>query len=1023
MPLSLSDVIDDSKEPALEEENEIDDDNEDNDQDELESEEVEKPQSELKRTEASEDEPVRDAADPSPSGSGSYRGKGNRALDDILDEEEISDKPSETKTERPLEDPSPSAKSNAVASSSKAPSPRLERETISKAKSSDSEDDSSSEDETSDEEAAREAKKKKSRARALKAESTARRATEAKSLADRPDDKYLDQLSDERLSKQDIAKLKWWSFLIVLDKSDRSTWKLPYRDGLGRLNRPLLSHARQILSDERRANEMELILSREVLDQARRSFRLAWPGQPVKLVRAIDAPVSSVVEPVQSFDSVIEQSKKRLEGMGLTKESSILPEAKPKPQVVEVESDAAPTLLMKIRQRQQAATLVNRPGMTVPKTAIATAARYARPLAPTMALPRDTKKLELLAAARRQHAESRQRKNKVDREVNAEIDQGNQRASSATVVTEAEEETQQKEKRGDEEDSEEADEDWEPEDGNDDDEDDDEEGSGSDEEDDEEEGEEKVPTQPLVDEDELGGGDDEKRTMNRDSRQDTSTSPPSVLNVADEKTQVIDAEGDVTVVATTEQDDLSFADPLDDGGDVANPPMESTSQSISLGKEKKGRAENYRAMLEAEALKVAKQGRSRFLESEAEEEDEENQVGNYGLSVKEKVIGMASDDDDDDDERENAEGNLMPTEEDLKGIVDTNSDDEGEDENVRQAFLQEDDKRDELLLKKLEYDLKNGTLIERRRKLNASGVQRALDDDDFDSDGDEERRQAVEARFKRELQERLNDVRASKREKHLGEREEDILAEDEQGTKFMEMAFKMKRSQSLMGGVAAVGGAGIGRRTPGIPAASSSSSSSSAAIASMGMNEEEMDEDTRTLRECLARSASQPAFECASSSASQSGLEMLFPTSSLPAAPLPTSVANAGSQQLRRSSTLLGVSSRSTVASMTNSFVYTKKVVTLTSSSSLPQATAADANHSTTTTTTNNSQQQSASSSSSQAPGQLKRSAPGGRTIPMLKSAKKRRVELQPVPVHNLASRSLLAPVRLQSTAMSGRRD
>ena len=67
-------------------------------------------------------------------------------------------------------------------------------------------------------------------------------------FADHPDPLRLDQISDQKLTRKDINRLKWWSYLIVLDKTDSTTWKLPYRDGLGRLNRPLLARARFILT-------------------------------------------------------------------------------------------------------------------------------------------------------------------------------------------------------------------------------------------------------------------------------------------------------------------------------------------------------------------------------------------------------------------------------------------------------------------------------------------------------------------------------------------------------------------------------------------------------------------------------------------------------------------------------------------------------------------------------------------------------------------------------------------------------
>ena len=135
--------------------------------------------------------------------------------------------------------------------------------------------------------------------------------------------------------------------------------------------------------------------------------------------------------------------------------------------------------------------------------------------------------------------------------------------------------------------------------------------------------------------------------------------------------------------------------------------------------EKKDRAAGYRAMLEAERAAARRQRRAKRLgifEMEAEEESEDETakgLGDFGF-------GVSSNKEKDADE-EHERGADVITEEDLKGIVDTVSDDEGDDEAVEARRKAEMEKRDVKETMEVMRRLRDGYADARSGRMNVRG--------------------------------------------------------------------------------------------------------------------------------------------------------------------------------------------------------------------------------------------------------------------------------------------------------------
>lgn len=234
--------------------------------------------------------------------------------------------------------------------------------------------------------------------------------------------------------------------------------------------------------------------------------------------------------------------------------------------------------------------------------------------------------------------------------------------------------------------------------------------------------------------------------------------------------------------------------------EAAEASVEALSDSEHTNKENgnKNKNDEYRKMLERDIAK-SKVRPSAFLENEAsEEEDDDAQPG----KVKEHVLGLDNvingrrRKDDDDETRD-----MRITAEDLEGIVDTVSDDEGNGD-ASDLYQKQMNETDEAMLKRVKRDLENHTLIDRRRRLNGTRLDRALEDGASDSETDEELDQAREERYQAQNRERLAAIQAGSGcgKSFLGETAQDVLDEAEQSKQFLEKARmqKIRRSSSLV---------------------------------------------------------------------------------------------------------------------------------------------------------------------------------------------------------------------------------
>ncbi|KAH9257019.1 hypothetical protein BASA81_004840 [Batrachochytrium salamandrivorans] len=275
--------------------------------------------------------------------------------------------------------------------------------------------------------------------------------SDGEEFADHPDPAQLNVLSDLKLSRAQQLRLKSWSFLICPDKLDRQSWKLPYRDGLGRINRPLLARTREVLSSRTLAGELGIALDHATRMTALQLFNRAWPGQPCdNLLPAINAPVHLtavaattpvvIAAPLLSTEDLLakgallmSQSQRPEKRKAAIVAQAAMPSAL---QQVMVVSDAAPNLLMKLSSRQRRPVVGTMVG---------------KPVA-------HTKLLELKLQAKQKLALQRERKSTIGRAVEEEC-----RTPAPLLVQEVEEEEEEEEeaKNGEEED--EDDEDFVPE--------------------------------------------------------------------------------------------------------------------------------------------------------------------------------------------------------------------------------------------------------------------------------------------------------------------------------------------------------------------------------------------------------------------------------------------------------------------------------------------------------------------------------------------------------------------------------
>ena len=388
-------------------------------------------------------------------------------------------------------------------------------------------------------------------------------------------------------------------------------------------------------------------------------------------------------------------------------------------------------------------------------------------------------------------------------------------------------------------------------------------------------------TAVVVDEEEFGeSGRTQATNENVGHAENENVTQQTSIKVDDATQQMPLMDEQPTQLSVNESDHVSTL-PLLDERPTQLSESQVLSSSMSDEENKKPRNAQFRAMLEREAEQARRTKKSRFLENEAEEEEEDDQVGVY--TYKEKIIGQK-------EEEEEDEAKLRVTEDDLKHIVDTNSDDEGDKEAPKELFNQQLEEKDEQMLKRVQKDLENHTFLNRRRKLLASGLERALNGaDDSDEETDEEMELAREKRFEEEMKKRLKEasqVDGTRRRVLLGETKEDIELELEQTKKFFEMSKKMKKSSSSLA-----------------PITSQQASWSS----SLPLDETE---DSKTVLESLLRSSS--SCDRIDNSSSLPGL--FTNTSSLPG------LFNKKKPALHASSSVLRSSS------MTTSFVYTKRV-------------------------------------------------------------------------------------------------
>lgn len=103
----------------------------------------------------------------------------------------------------------------------------------------------------------------------------------------------MNLVSSSEVPAAAVKELPYWAHFFVQDRADRATWRLPYRDNRGYINKHLLSSARHQLtsgklkavrksSSKRDESKAKLIVK---INQGLRSFinkmfRIAWPGLP-----------------------------------------------------------------------------------------------------------------------------------------------------------------------------------------------------------------------------------------------------------------------------------------------------------------------------------------------------------------------------------------------------------------------------------------------------------------------------------------------------------------------------------------------------------------------------------------------------------------------------------------------------------------------------------------------------------------------------------------------------------------------
>jgi len=439
--------------------------------------------------------------------------------------------------------------------------------------------------------------------------------------------------SAEELSRADVEALPRQAHL--LRKGPRDDWALPYRDAVGRINRPLLKQARDVLSHP----SCDVRLSRHVLAEVRSACETAWPGVP--LPRFPDA---------ESDDDANDDDDGKRRAAAV-KTSALVDEAKalldkPLPAPVKA-TDVSASLLFKLKER--------RAEMLAKKTA----APSLRVLV-TQLPPRQHIRLVLEQQARQVHVAKLLQKAEIKKQVSADYEaaQAPGTVAAAASATGADGADQ---------------------------------AAANDDDDDE-------------DDSEFTGGDDEESGSS--SGDDESSEQEDEL-----------PNGDANVA-----DDVAANPAAVSADDAASSQVPATTAV----KEEEDRNKAYRAMLLAEERAAKRQrGEGGLLENEASEEEDEDEVGNYGGALAPA-----------DKEGDEDEGAIRVQEDDLRGIVDSISDDEDK-ADITELYRKQAEERDAAELKRLQRDVENHTLM-RRRRGDGTRIGRALDDPFSDDESDEE---------------------------------------------------------------------------------------------------------------------------------------------------------------------------------------------------------------------------------------------------------------------------------------------